>query len=134
MECPHCSNSLVTLEFSRIEVDYCYECKGIWLDSGELEYLFALEGRDDRYVRTMEAANVREKGKRCPLCRKVMEKIFIGVSEKVLLDRCKVHGIWFDRGELKKLLASSCAEGRESPLVRLLDEMFAAQKSDGRCL
>jgi Zn-finger nucleic acid-binding protein len=57
-----------------------------------------------------------------------MEKEFIGKAEKVLLDRCRGHGMWSDAGELKKILALSCTERQSSPLIRLLDAMFNAQK------
>ena len=40
MKCPHCiDEELIAIETEQVEVDYCTECKGIWLDSGELELL-----------------------------------------------------------------------------------------------
>ena len=38
MHCPHCPNStLVISERSGIEIDYCPQCRGVWLDRGELD-------------------------------------------------------------------------------------------------
>jgi uncharacterized protein len=37
MKCPHCNVNLVMSEKQGIEIDYCPECRGIWLDRGELE-------------------------------------------------------------------------------------------------
>ena len=38
MKCPICtSKDLVLSERQGIEIDYCPECRGIWLDQGELE-------------------------------------------------------------------------------------------------
>lgn len=38
MLCPACSNSrLVMSERAGIEIDYCPECRGVWLDRGELD-------------------------------------------------------------------------------------------------
>lgn len=130
MQCPHCAAVLVTLEFADTEVDYCYACGGIWLDAGELEQLLAAGG-DDAYRDTATPTRVWEKPRRCPLCRRRMEKIALGTTAPILLDRCRAHGIWFDAGELKKVLAAGCAQGRESRLVRLLDEMFAGLKKSG---
>lgn len=40
MKCPTCdSSSLVITERSGIEIDYCTQCRGVWLDRGELEKL-----------------------------------------------------------------------------------------------
>lgn len=35
--CPSCRISLVMSERSGIEIDYCPQCRGIWLDRGELD-------------------------------------------------------------------------------------------------
>ncbi len=37
MKCPNCSVSLVMTERQNIEIDYCPECRGVWLDRGELD-------------------------------------------------------------------------------------------------
>ncbi|MCC6760762.1 MAG: zf-TFIIB domain-containing protein [Chitinophagaceae bacterium] len=37
MKCPNCNVSLVMTERSGIEIDYCPECRGVWLDRGELD-------------------------------------------------------------------------------------------------
>jgi uncharacterized protein len=37
MKCPKCGVSLLMSEKQGIEIDYCPDCRGIWLDRGELE-------------------------------------------------------------------------------------------------
>ncbi len=37
MKCPNCNVSLVMADRSGIEIDYCPECRGVWLDRGELD-------------------------------------------------------------------------------------------------
>ncbi len=38
MLCPACKNvSLVMSERQGIEIDYCSQCRGVWLDRGELD-------------------------------------------------------------------------------------------------
>ena len=38
MKCPVCSTvNLVMSERQGIEIDYCPECRGVWLDRGELD-------------------------------------------------------------------------------------------------
>jgi Zn-finger nucleic acid-binding protein len=38
MKCPNCKDvSLVMADRSGIEIDYCPECRGVWLDRGELD-------------------------------------------------------------------------------------------------
>ena len=35
--CPACRVSLVMSERSGVEIDYCPQCRGVWLDRGELD-------------------------------------------------------------------------------------------------
>ncbi|PJJ63436.1 zf-TFIIB domain-containing protein [Compostimonas suwonensis] len=37
MKCPNDDVTLVMSERSGIEIDYCPECRGVWLDRGELD-------------------------------------------------------------------------------------------------
>lgn len=37
MKCPHCNVNLLMSDKQGVEIDYCPECRGIWLDRGELE-------------------------------------------------------------------------------------------------
>lgn len=37
MKCPNCNETLVMSERSGVEIDYCPNCRGVWLDRGELD-------------------------------------------------------------------------------------------------
>lgn len=39
MKCPNDQTTLVITERQNIEIDYCPECRGVWLDRGELDKL-----------------------------------------------------------------------------------------------
>ena len=40
MKCPHCPDTtLVMSDRQGIEIDYCPQCRGVWLDRGELDKL-----------------------------------------------------------------------------------------------
>ena len=44
MKCPVCKDvTLLMSEKQGVEIDYCPECRGIWLDRGELEKLLEKE-------------------------------------------------------------------------------------------
>lgn len=44
MKCPKCGMDLQELSKGKVAVDTCFNCKGLWLDSGELEQLLKGEG------------------------------------------------------------------------------------------
>ena len=37
MNCPVCNIALVMSERQGVEIDYCPQCRGVWLDRGELD-------------------------------------------------------------------------------------------------
>ena len=37
MKCPNCDQTLVMADRQGIEIDYCPNCRGVWLDKGELD-------------------------------------------------------------------------------------------------
>lgn len=37
MKCPNCNAKLVMADRQGIEIDYCPDCRGVWLDRGELD-------------------------------------------------------------------------------------------------
>ncbi len=37
MKCPVCNVNLTMSERNGVEIDYCPECRGVWLDRGELD-------------------------------------------------------------------------------------------------
>jgi acetyl-CoA carboxylase beta subunit len=39
MKCPKCGADLQEKEFHHVKVDTCPECKGMWLDAGELDLI-----------------------------------------------------------------------------------------------
>lgn len=43
MRCPKCGMELIEIDYKGIKVDKCSECKGLWLDAGELEEVAKLE-------------------------------------------------------------------------------------------
>ncbi|MBU9521721.1 zf-TFIIB domain-containing protein [Burkholderia multivorans] len=47
MKCPVCKTpDLLMAERQSIEIDYCPDCRGVWLDRGELDKLIARDSGD----------------------------------------------------------------------------------------
>jgi Zn-finger nucleic acid-binding protein len=51
MRCPACNTRLVELERSDVLIDACPECRGVWLDRGELDRILDRERRAAAGVR-----------------------------------------------------------------------------------
>ena len=131
MECPACKSPLLTLEYQDIELDYCPECKGKWLDAGELELLLGDSVLVAGFLEGGEAVDKREKKRLCPICAKAMRREHSRGPAPVIYDHCLAgHGLWFDDGELKSVICHG-AEGPGAGLVLAwLREVFPDDSPD----
>ncbi|MFM1887150.1 MAG: hypothetical protein RL026_2307 [Pseudomonadota bacterium] len=46
MACPNCRVALVMSERQGVEIDYCPQCRGVWLDRGELDKIIERASRE----------------------------------------------------------------------------------------
>jgi hypothetical protein len=106
----------IVIEYKKIELDYCTNCRGVWFDSGEMELLLEKAGLENNRlfwgdIVQQPEAPLSEKKRKCPICGRKMKKAFIDRENKILIDICRnEHGIWFDGGELEKLLGELSEE------------------------
>lgn len=126
MDCPVCKNVMITLELADVEIDHCIECGGIWLDAGELELLL---GEPEKAKQLLDAFKLdstsSEKPRKCPICRKKMQKIIVGSTRPILLiDKCRRgDGLWFDQGELEDIVSRAELD-KDNKIQKLLADMF----------
>lgn len=58
MKCPNCNVNLVMTDRSGIEIDYCPDCRGVWLDRGELDKIIE---RSSPNVNNMQTQNYSDR-------------------------------------------------------------------------
>ena len=59
MKCPNDDNTLIMSERGGIEIDYCPECRGVWLDRGELDKIIERSTAQPAPGQTTEASAPR---------------------------------------------------------------------------
>jgi Zn-finger nucleic acid-binding protein len=70
MRCPACGGDLVELDRSGVRIDACRNCRGVWLDRGELERVIererqvvaGMEQDDDSFLREITGRGGHAKG------------------------------------------------------------------------
>ena len=60
MNCPQCNVTLVMTERSGIEIDYCPQCRGVWLDRGELDKIIERSAASQPSAPVQHAAPVQQ--------------------------------------------------------------------------
>lgn len=115
IECPRCGENLTRVSAG---VEACARCEGIWLPAMAVEQAFGTTmwppGPGAWWRRELT----------CPACQlegqgNVMTPI---MHDNFLVDRCHVHGVWLDAGELGRLLRAPQAVELETFYERLRPE------------
>ena len=137
MICPACKSAMIVVEHSRIELDHCLKCQGVWFDSDELALFLKSTGLESpslflNNVLASPEAKTAEKKRNCPICGKKIRKTILGQQPGILIDVCpRGHGLYFDGGELSKLIAQLAerqleGQGSQQRIISFMGEAFKA--------
>lgn len=62
MKCPNCNETLVMADRQGVEIDYCPNCRGVWLDKGELDKIIERSAQYESGYRKEEGGSQRNYG------------------------------------------------------------------------
>jgi Zn-finger nucleic acid-binding protein len=124
-----------TIDIGRGEpflIERCEKCLGLFFDPGELDRIVATDVKSGKVADRKRLQQIVEEETPiddidevryipCPDCKKLMNRTNFGARSGVILDRCKVHGVWLDGGELRRILHWLHAGG-EVHQAQLADE------------
>jgi len=105
MNCPKCNHELARKYYKgKIEVDSCPNCRGMWLDSYELDQLEDMVFDNDLSKGSL-IHNQSKTNNPCPHCGEGLEEFQYRLYD-LKLDYCSKngHGFWLDAGEDEKVL------------------------------
>jgi len=131
-KCPRCNIDLKKLNIDKISLSECDRCDGVWSDAETFEKICL--DRDERSAALTffgeRPATVPTKIPiryvACPVCKQLMNRSNFARSSGVIIDLCKQHGVWFDAGELPKIVEfienGGLARAREKERIALDEE------------
>jgi Zn-finger nucleic acid-binding protein/RNA polymerase subunit RPABC4/transcription elongation factor Spt4 len=113
IRCPECEIALSVTPLGEVDIHQCSKCGGVWL---EHERFAALSVAHEEQGKAAAAAGARPaptllhgtqtiRYRGCPVCEKLMNRFNFGRNSGVILDSCRQHGLWFDREELRRVMA-----------------------------
>jgi len=134
--CPACAKPLAASRVGDLETRACLACGGLWLDRAVFEQLGASRERQGAVLGTLPAPSAPPvmglepvQYRPCPACGERMNRVNYARRSGVVLDVCKAHGLWFDRDELRRLLAFIAGGGLERARERDLEDLKEAKRA-----
>jgi len=114
--CPRCDIELLTIDLKlngTFLIERCDQCLGLFFDPVELEvFLNAAVTNVFQIDRIgIDSINLNWKPNqypiayiKCPVCAQLMHRVNFGAKSGVVIDSCKIHGVWLDGGKLRHLM------------------------------
>jgi Zn-finger nucleic acid-binding protein len=114
LPCPHCEVALKGVELGphgTVKMHECPKCEGFWVDVATFEAICT--DREEQAIVAGGAsgpplrAELKLEGVRylrCPTCRTLMNRVNFAGRSGVIIDTCRGHGTWFDKGELQNIV------------------------------
>lgn len=111
--CPRCSHAMHPRRVGDVVIDECAACLGVFLDQIAIQRIIvdraqaraeALLGALPRSETSALPAAGQKMYLKCPLCSTVMNRKLFAAGSGVIIDVCRVHGTFFDVGELPLII------------------------------
>lgn len=112
----------------------CAECDGTWIEMTAFEQLCAqrerqaavVQRKPDGVRKATPSVAERVRYRPCPQCQKMMNRLNFARLSGAVIDVCRGHGTFLDRGELHQvvqfILEGGLARTRQAELAELKEE------------
>jgi Zn-finger nucleic acid-binding protein/predicted RNA-binding Zn-ribbon protein involved in translation (DUF1610 family) len=111
--CPACKGRMRWVKVGATDLLECDACDGTWLEASAFERLCAdresqagmlTHGSAEPKAAASRKAPVDIHYRPCPRCKKLMNRLNFGRLSGTVVDVCKGHGTFLDRGELHQVV------------------------------
>lgn len=130
--CPRCGIPMRGKSLGDFSVAECAECTGIFVPHETFEMMQEL--RDGAIYDTRHGGRVapsieaRVRYVRCPVCRNMMNRENFARISGVIVDACRSHGIWFDPGEIGRIMEFIAKGGLQKAKSVEVERLKAEEK------
>jgi Zn-finger nucleic acid-binding protein len=137
--CPRCEAPVVREEHADVRLEVCTRCAGMFVTHEILNDVLERPGslEELRAVLPRSTTAWAEGGRmyvQCPACEVLMNRRQYATGARVVIDVCKQHGLWFDAGELPRVLdfiadgGLAQAARRDAELARQAEKRAQARR------
>ena len=109
LKCPACTQDLTPYrdDLTKLEIDSCFYCRGLWFDKGELRRFFSAPKlyKTFRLPENNFKVTVKD-GPEVRVCTRCVNKALVEVTvADVTVDECpECKSVWLDAGEINRLI------------------------------
>ena len=125
--CPGCGSALDRVAIGSTEMFECASCDGVWIAADVFERMCS--DRESQAAVLHRATGSRSvpvgpvRYRRCLTCGTLMNRVNFGKVSGTIVDVCRGHGTFLDRGELQQIVRFIHGGGLEQARARQIQEL-----------
>jgi Zn-finger nucleic acid-binding protein/predicted RNA-binding Zn-ribbon protein involved in translation (DUF1610 family) len=125
--CPGCRSAMEAVAVGQVSLLECSSCDGAWVDAADFERLCADSETQaavvHRLTRGTPTVEATVHYRPCLRCGKMMNRVNFARASGTIIDVCRGHGTFLDRGELHAIVAFIRGGGLERARERELEQL-----------
>jgi Zn-finger nucleic acid-binding protein len=107
--CPRCETEhLKRISVADVQLEECPHCGGLWVAEDVFGRICAMKEMQEAAIAVPLPPPIRVENHvrylKCPACSNLMNRYSFADGAGVVLEKCKGHGIWLDRDELRQVI------------------------------
>ena len=108
--CPECQQPFSPVKVGSVVLDECSRCGGLWVDSSSFHRICKETEQQTRVLEGIASdpgsspPTTSHRYWPCPECRRLMNRQNFARVSGIIVDVCKGHGVWFNQGELRRII------------------------------
>ena len=126
-KCPACRNGMTSVVVGDTTLIECDKCDGVWVDGETFERIVAakeVQAAVLHHVRQdTRAMEPRVRYRPCLRCGNMMNRINFAQVSGTVVDVCKKHGTFLDRGELQAIVSFIQGGGLDRARQRKIEDL-----------
>jgi Zn-finger nucleic acid-binding protein len=132
--CPRCeTETMKVVSLSGVQLEECPHCGGLWIGVEVFDRICSQKEAAEAAIAVPLPPPVpveyHVRYLKCPQCAKLMNRYKFADRCGVVLDKCSLHGIWFDRDELRQIIEFIRAGGLDLARVREIETLNRQQRA-----
>jgi len=125
--CPACKGSMVGVQLGDIDVLECQQCDGTWVSAEMFDRMCASAQAQAAVLERWRSAERAPAGpvryRPCVVCGKMMNRLNFERVSGTVIDVCRGHGAFLDRGELHQIARFVQGGGLARARQRQIDDL-----------